>query len=295
MPLAVVLALEPQDTAPWPLPGGWQARGWFLNEVRQINAAIADALHREPQGSGSARRPYTVSALMTRDWRPLPSNFPPTEPAWLRITALAEPLESLLWERLVPKWHQGKNAEGAKEVILGGKTFRLSAVATRDKEHPWAGSHTLSALLEVGRHDMGKAVFLQFASPTSFRNSGADFPLPVPERLLASWWASWNAAVPAALQLDNLWLQTTSKWVQIVKLRNITTARWRQRVDKGGGMIGFTGEVALRLRRAQTVEASMRPVYAAFAQAFHTLTAFSFYAGTGHHTTVGMGQTRPSV
>jgi len=293
MPLAVVLALEPQDTVPWPLPGGWQARGWFLNEARQVDAAVADALHREPQGSGNARRPYTVSALMTRDWRPLPLNYPSTEPVWLRVTALAEPLESLLWERLMPKWRQGQRADGARQVVLGGKTFHLKKVFARAKEHPWAGSHTLSALMETGRRNVGQPVPLQFASPTSFRNSGADFPLPAPERLLASWWASWNAAVPVALRLDSLWLQIASKWVQIVKLQNITTTRWQQRADKGSGMIGFTGQVVLRLKRAQAVEPSLRSLYPELAQAFHTLAAFSFYAGTGHHTTVGMGQTRP--
>ena len=282
MPLSLVLTLTPEDDAPWPRPGGREAQAWFLRQVQALEPDLADALHAAPGG----RRPYTVSAPMSRDWRLWPGGPPPQAPVYLRITAFTPALEGLLQNRLLPLW------QGRIGLRLGGKGARVTAVATTPAEHPWAGSHTFGELVRFGQARREETtVRLLFASPTAFRSNGVDVPLPQPEHVLRSWWLAWNAAAPEPFRLDEQWPAFAAACVLVQRLSGVRTVRWRWHARKGGGAVGFLGRVDFRLRSPQMKSpwASLRPGAEAV---LHTLAAFSLYAGTGHHTTIGMGQTK---
>ena len=279
MPLSWVLTFTPEDNAPWPLPGGREAQGWFLRQVAALDALLAARLHRL-----SGRRPYTLSGLMEEDWKPLSPNRPPHTPVFLRVTALHPNLEALLRDRLLPLWRTGVR------LRLGQKGFRLTAVATASEEHPWAGEATWEELLDRGRAEGKSVVRLVFASPTAFRSQGTDVPLPLPEGMIRSWVQAWNTWGPEGFSIPLEIQAVLGRWVRVQRLWGVHTRHWPRPASKGGGSVGFMGEVDLRLIWPRREPQS--PPMAEMQAVFHLLAHFAHYAGTGHHTTIGMGQTK---
>jgi len=237
MPLSWVLTLLPEDDAAWPLPGGREGQGWFLRQVAALDVHLAESLHRP-----SGRRPYTLSGLMDEAWRPLSPRTPPRAVAFMRVTALRADLEALLRTRLLPLWRMG-----GLRLRLGRKGFRLAAVATTPEEHPWAGEATWEELFAQGRAAQQPLVRLLFASPTAFRAQGSDIPLPLPEHMVRSWALAWNTWAPAAFHLPPTGIEDLGRWVRVQRLWGVHTRHWPRPASKGGGSVGFMGEVDLRL------------------------------------------------
>lgn len=261
-------------------PAGRAAQAWFLEQVSRWAPDLAAQMHAEP-----GLRPYTLSALMDANWQMIweRSEVPASQPVFLRLTSLSAPLSELLQEKLLP------NLPG--QVRLNETVFKILGWSASPDEHPWAGQHAYGDLVRITQ-DLGfNKLQYCFNSPTAFRSEGSDIPLPVPGSILRSWWHKWNAFAPDAMKIDPSWPLFADACVLVSRFERLSTRRWEFADGSRGGATGFVGDVELALlprSRAREWQA----VWPGSRHVLHTLSQFALYCGTGHHTTIGMGQTR---
>jgi len=280
--VVIKLAIEKPSTVPIDL--GRATHAWFLTQVRQADPALAERLH-EP----NAPRPFTVSALRGLG-RPSGGQvtLEPGQEVWLRVTSFEPELSQRLLEQVVPAL--------PAEVRLAETVFALKKATCDPQEHPWAGQTTFEALAQehlLGIRKPDRKLTLRFASPTTFRRTrgetsltddqgrayqvaGHNVALPLPGLVFDSYLRRWNAFAPVALHPDVK--RYAQECVAISRYRLQTVL-----VEFGAArQVGFVGH-------CQFIALVHDPYWQ---RLLNLLAAFAFYAGTGHKTTRGLGQTR---
>lgn len=236
---------------------GRAAQAWFLEQVHGANPALAATLHQ-----GDELRPYTV-ALWAQQRRP-------QEP-WLRLTALTAELTGVLQEQVLPALPE--------RLLLGDQPFQVLGATLDGAEHPWAGQTSYEHLAQshlLGAQEPSPWLNLEFATPTTFRSQGKHLPFPLPGPVFDHWLHKWNRFAPLSLHPEVKRFAEESLAVSHYRLRS-------QVVRFGAAtFIGCVGRCSFRALR--------RDPY--WLRLLHTLAAYAFYCGTGHKTTVGLGQTR---
>ena len=169
-------------------------------------------------------------------------------------------------------------------AVVSGHTARYAGCA-----FPMVGGATV---LGVGGPE--RKLTLRFASPTTFRRTegetsftddqgrayqvaGHNVPLPLPGLVFDSYLQRWNAFAPVALHPDVK--RYAEECVAISRYRLQTVL-----VEFGAARhVGFVGS-------CQFLALLVHDPY--WLRLLNLLAAFAFYAGTGHRTTMGLGQTR---
>jgi CRISPR-associated endoribonuclease Cas6 len=72
----------------------------------------------------------------------------------------------------------------------------------------------------------------------------------------------------------------------------VNTMRWEFADGTRGAATGFTGTVGFTLLPKPKINEKWKPFWDGADVVMHSLARFAFYCGVGHHTTIGMGQTR---
>ena len=282
MPVSLLLSLIPIAHLTLPSPLGREAQAWFLGQIARHRPELAQALHDVP-----GPKPYTVSGVTGDTWRVagVGQRLKPGERCWPRVTTLNDDLSGLVVEKILPNL--------PVRLTLRGMDFRIEGHTLNPADHPWAGQTTYGALVQAGEGgDRSRQIKLEFASPTAFRSEGADIPLPIPSHVFRGYWQKWNAFAPEPLRIQDTWPQFAAACVMVSELTNVNTERWIFANGARGAATGFTGRVGFTLLpRDQCGE--WAAIWSGAAQVLRTLAEFAFYSGTGHHTTVGLGQTRP--
>jgi CRISPR-associated endoribonuclease Cas6 len=263
-------------------PLGRPIQAWFLGQLTRFQPELAKVLH-DLQGP----KPYTVSTLLDERGRPLASGrwLQPGEELWIRLTSFSSELSDLLIK--------GLRTNSPARMELYKMAFRVNGFTYDPAQSPWAGATSFPDLAErVGMEDRSRQVRLEFASPTAFRSEGADIPLPIPNHVFRGLWQKWNAFAPEALQIDSAWPEFAAACVMVSEITCLNTERWRFAEGTRGASTGFTGTVAFTLLPRHMCK-GYEDLWGGADQVLRLLSAFSFYCGTGHHTTIGMGQTRP--
>lgn len=280
MLLSVLLNLTP--TAPTVLEGfyGRQVQAWFLRQIARHDPDLAERIHQS-----NSLRPYTVSSLILRD-RELGrigedgrTPLVPGNECQFRLTTLTGELSELLLSQIVPSLPQTLRLKSSQF-----KELRLA------EQNQWDGETTFEELAARGASAPGESVTLQFASPTAFRSGQVDITLPVPEQVWRSLWWRWNAFAPDDLRIDPLWPEFAANCL-VVSDFCLRSQKVMFKEGARGAATGATGQVTYRLLpgRHSGDYAVFRP---GAEQVMRTLAAFALYAGVGHHTTIGLGQTR---
>ena len=122
---------------------------------------------------------------------------------------------------------------------------------------------------------------LRFASPTVFRSSGVNVPLPLPGLVFEGLARRWNAFGPLRIPPEVRRFADERMVISRYQLRT-------ERVtfgDEGerGAYPGFVGVCGYAFRGRDRYWMGL----------IHLLAAFALYAGVGTRTTMGLGQTRP--
>lgn len=182
---AFVLQLHPVGGQA-PRPQGQGAQALFLDLLRQVSPATADALHADAKS-----KPYTVAVL------------PPHQ------RDLVELRTSLLRADLFQPFVQAllRQMPGEAPLHLGQAAFRLGNVigTPAPKGHPWAGYNSFAELQM--RAEAAHTVTLEFASATAIgQGSRPDGRqrlaiLPDPALIFPSLARRWNELAPG-LHLD---------------------------------------------------------------------------------------------
>ena len=280
---SILISLTAESSYPILGALGRPAQAWFLRQVTRARPALASALHDE-QGL----KPYTVSTLLDDNGRPLAAGtwLQPGQLVWLRLTTLNEEMSSLLQSRVIQKL--------PKRLTLYKMDFRVDDVFENRAEHAWAGSSSFAEMAQdASLANPANAARMEFVSPTAFRSSGLEISLPLPGQVFRSLWAKWNAFCPDAMQVQELWPQFAEKCIVVSEMTTVNTTHWVFAEGTRGSATGFTGTVEFQLPPARQLQAEWRPYTDGAAAVMQSLARFAFYAGVGHHATIGMGQARP--
>ncbi len=236
---------------------GRATQAWFLDQAQAADPALAATLHE-----GNGLRPYTVALRAEQRHSQQP---------WLRLTALTAEVAAILEEQILPNL--------PNTLMLADQLFQVAGATADGTDHAWAGQTSYEALAQghlLGAEDPPPWLNLEFATPTTFRSQGKHQPFPLPGLVFDHWLNKWNTFAPLSLHPD------LKRFAE--ECVGVSRYRLRSRVVRFGPatFIGFVGRCSFRALR--------RDPY--WLRLLHTLAAYAFYCGTGHKTTMGLGQTR---
>ena len=266
--LAAVITLEAQAAGELDFFQGRAMHALFLDLTGQADAPRATALHES-----NDLKPFTSSNLIGLRG-PEGSQRAVVQPGaafrW-RVTAFEPGLAELWLTHILP----GLPAT----LTIGDVPFAVRGWTADAAQDGWAGAGSYAEL--TMQHTLqprppGPWINLRFASPTTFRSGGNHVPLPIPSLMLGHWLEKWNAFAPLALHPD---VRSFAEEQVVVNRYDLHT----EPVQFGPAtIIGFLGQCSLTVRHDDPY----------WRRIPHLLAAYSFWCGTGHKTTHGLGQTR---
>jgi CRISPR-associated endoribonuclease Cas6 len=292
MPYSLVLhCIAQHDTLTRDDLQGQKTLALFLQElIQKQDPSLAATLHA-PKNS----KPFTTAILqpLGSDGLQRREGRKPTrrseagrgDPAEvrIRITLLDDALYPLISQYFlqhigcIPTLHLGRSALVISKVSV-----------TSESGEPWAGFAAFETLLaEVSAGELSWRMC--FTSPTAFKSGDADLPLPIPRLCFQSWLNSWDEHAPCPFFPDKTerkrFLEEVVEGHVSVDYSQIRMAEQMfyfdgHRTREGG----FTGVCRFAVKPAKTTP-HHRNILAALAR-------YSFYAGTGRKTTMGMGVTK---
>ena len=281
---SLLIALTVESSYPILGPLGRPAQAWFLGQLTRSHASLASRLHDE-QGL----KPYTVSTLLDECGHPLRAGgwLEPGQTCFLRVTSLNEELSDALEKKII------HHTRSTNQLTLYKMDFRVDEVFSTRSQHEWAGKSSFAEVAkDLTMASSGTHVRMEFVSPTAFRNNGLDVCVPSSGQIFRSLWEKWNAFCPEPMQIHEFWPQFASDCILIDELTTINTTHWGFAEGSHGAATGFTGTVGFSLMPKDKVKKDWQQYWDGAATVMQSLANFSFYCGVGHHTTIGMGQTR---
>lgn len=272
--LAAVITLEARAAGELDLFQGRALHALFLDLTRGADAPRAQALH-----DADELKPFTVSnlgglrGLSAAGSRPAGNRavVQPGQAFRWRVTACEPGLAGLWLGTILP--------DLPETVTIGDIPFAVTGWTVDPEADGSAGTGSYAEL--AMRHTLaerppGPWLNLRFVSPTTFRSGGNHVPLPIPALMLGHWLEKWNAFAPIALHPD---VRGFAEEQVVVSRYDLHT----EQVTLGGAtIIGMAGQCSLTIRHEDPY----------WRRIPHLLAAFSFWCGTGHKTTHGLGQTR---
>jgi CRISPR-associated endoribonuclease Cas6 len=150
-----------------------------------------------------------------------------------------------------------------------------------DNHNCWAGYSEYRELWENAQPH--NRVFMEFLTPTTFRQGDINLPLPVPRLVFGSLAAKWRYFAPEyELHPDlNQYLE------QKLALGRFNVRSAILNYGRNRKYVGFEGTCTYILR-GNTRDADTREII----RQVNMLANYAFYAGVGQKTTMGMGQAR---
>ena len=266
---SIVVYLESEVTHPLSPSIARSVHGLFLKLLREGNIDLAKELH-DKQGV----KPFTISTLYgkfgrTSIQRLIVKDFE----YWIRFTLLTEDSFKTFSKVIFPlAAEQGK-------IFLNGQKFRVKKALLEVEENGgWSGLSNYAGIIEEASNSKMKedAIFVQFYSPTTFRQGKTNYILPEPSLVFGSWLNKWNAFCEIPLPAE---IKSEVKEKVVVAEFRLRSAYYNLDDHQ---LMGFQGRCKYDLTNAE----EQLKIY------LHALSSYSFYAGTGQKTTMGMGMTR---
>ena len=263
---AVVIRLRALEDGSLPHRGSRAVHGLWFRLWKQVDPALASALHKD-----GVVLPFTLSPLMglpRRTGGQIPIRA--GQEAWFRVVALTEALSMALMGKWLPAL--------PPHVELAGLPWKVNGWTTSPDEHPWAGQTRYGELAsrQLFFPPPARAWHLLLHTPTAFHGAAGHLPFPLPDSVVRSWMRRWQAFSPIAMPED---LVEQVRQGVVVSAYRLQTAPLRHGERL---IVGCTGRVKIRARR----------LLPATRAAVNLLAHYAFYCGTGVKTTQGMGMTR---
>ena len=277
MPLSAVISLEAISDGRLDQFSGRGVHGFWFNHWRDVDPMFAGRLHENTQDA-----PFTLSPLLGLHHGREGTNIKAGQPAFFRIgiltEELAQPFEQTWLKALLPDSEiEIPQAREESGTVIPGLHWKVTNHALESTEHPMAGRVSYEDLTR--KHLMNpnppRQWKMDFLSPTTFHGKTAHLPFPLPDSLINSWMRRWQAFAPIALPQEVTEWAKQSLAVSSYSLRTLP-AREADRLR-----IGCVGTLTMRAL-------DMPPYLRA---AMDLLAAYSFFCGSGAHTTQGLGQT----
>jgi CRISPR-associated endoribonuclease Cas6 len=272
---SLVVYLKPEKTHPLSSAIGRFIHGLFLQLLREGDEELANEYHK-----GYPIKPFTVSPLRgsfgrTSIKRLIVKDFE----YWVRFTFLTKEGFEAFSRVVFPM-----SVENSPVFLNNEKFFITKVQLEGSGKRGWSGLSSFDALLKESekilknakKHGRNFVLSLRFYSPTTFRRGDISYIFPEPSLVFGSYFKKWNAF--SNKQMPNDLLQNFSQ-----KLVLSTYKLHTEIYDTGNvSLQGFKG--SCRFTLLEKDKEILKLLIA--------LGLFSFYAGTGQKTTMGMGMTR---
>ncbi|MDP3443430.1 MAG: CRISPR-associated endoribonuclease Cas6 [Ignavibacteria bacterium] len=261
--LSIVFTLHPSDSGLVRIDQGRALYAAFLNWVNKVDENYSNSLHNE-----KTIKPFTVS--------PLFGNLHPKkgeiqintgDTLYFRVTSFSPQMSDVV----------KKVIDNPLPDIQIGEIKNTVEIA---KDHSWNRQSTYETLISqtlINPNRPDLQMESEFFSPTAFHITDRKYMcFPFPDSVFGSWFNNWNKYSPLSFPIE------TKKFIN-EKLNVSRFSLKSSTVHYQGAFTGFTGS-------CRFIATEPDPYWLRVMQA---LWQFSFYCGTGHHTTIGLGQTRP--
>ena len=258
MPASVILSLHGPPAATL---SGHAALGCFFDLVRRRAPTLSEALH-----ANTRLKPFTLSFLMPASAGP--SNGAESRFAF-RVTVLDDRLAAVVTQ------------PPADRVRIGGVAFDVAEVITDPARHAWADRASYEALRADAQNvTTARAAVLVFHTPTAFSSNVRNVTrlFPEPALVFRSLGRRWNAHAGADLAIDDGLLDALCEGIRVERYELETR---EVQLEPRARTKGFVGACEYAVARGASREQR---------QLLRQLAEFSFYAGVGLRTTMGMGQ-----
>ena len=258
MPHSVMLTLVPAESREFDISLGQQVHALFLNTIRKVDPVLSRELH-----DSSVGKPFTVSLPINAKRRPI-NRFVAAQECYVRYTVFSDEIWDIFPE-IMKKLTDGTTHISNTDVEVVDISFTC--------EENIFGSQTFQEMYET---PLASKFQFKFVTPTSFRLQGHSFLLPLPSLMYCGYLRKWNKYSNIKFAEDILDNINDRLLISKVNLSSqvLQFSRYFQ--------IGFTGQVLLNAANFSKEEQRI----------LTTLTLFAHFCGTGHKTTMGMGQTR---
>lgn len=265
MPTALLLSLRPTAAVTVAPYLGRAAHAALFTALTERDAALAQRLHDHAD-----LKPFAASDLLGagggRDGR----SVQPERLYGLRWTSLSPELDQVLraWADAPPP-----------TLILDQTPFTVERATTSTEVDALAGIadwSSLVALEHVGRELPPHRFELHFLAPTTFRSSGRNLPLPLPELIFGSLLERWNSVAPITLPWEIRRFAAECLVLSHYDLRTVRVPAF------GGVETAFVGRC--------TFTATNRDRY--YLHCCAALLRLAFFSGVGAKASMGFGMLR---
>lgn len=267
---AVVVKLVAQETSPLDPAVARHVHGLFLRLLREGDAKIAEECHH-----GHYVKPFTLSTIYGKFGRTSTARlFIKGFEYWFRVTLLTEETFNSFSKVIFPY------AAEQKTIYIGDGSFQITSAELEGvRSRGWSGISSFEDILDqVSAEEMPCDYFaFQFYSPTTFRQGKVNYIMPDPSLVFGSLLKKWNEFSS----------QPFPKEIKQEAANNLVLTEYSLRSTPFNlgdhELIGFRGRCKYDLLKKDN----------ALSSAFGALNRFSFFAGVGQKTTMGMGMVRP--
>jgi CRISPR-associated endoribonuclease Cas6 len=279
---SILFSLTAASSYPILGPLGRPAQAWVLNQIMRHHSRLAATLHDE-----GGIKPYTVSTLLDRHGRPHKAGdwLKEGQECWLRVTTIGDELSEVVLRKVLKKL--------PKTLTLYKMDFRIDGYTLNPRDYSWAGQSSFAEIAQEEKYEKGPCdIRMEFVSPTAFRNNRRDISLPIPGKVFRSLAEKWNAFCPETMQLHELWPGFADDCIIVNEMTAVNTVHWEFAEGTRGAATGFTGTVGFSLLSKANAPKQWQAYWDGADVVMRSLVGFAFYCGVGHHTTIGMGQSR---
>ncbi|ANV89138.1 CRISPR-associated endoribonuclease Cas6 [Picosynechococcus sp. PCC 7117] len=274
MPYSLVINFVPRSPLLKTHLNGRNFHALFLDLVSSVDKDLGTQLHQQ-----QSEKAFTLSPVQIRLNRKLMQwsyhrAIAPGTPCWWRITLL----DDSLFGKLAHLWLNINRTEpwqlGSAELDI------ISILSNPQSQQPWANFISYTRLYEQAldgtdsqTSQQARKINFRFCTPTTFRKTQYDVSLPDRDLIFRSLLKRWN-------QYSEIPLEFTETIFEPI-YPSFFDIRTEMVSDKRSKFIGCVGEMSFSI---------LGDVNAQIIKQINTLADFSFYAGIGRKTPMGMGQ-----
>ena len=267
MLVSIVITVETATECLLPRSVGRAHYAAILQRLEAILPGSAATIHNY-----DGPKPLTCSDILNGHSNRDGTRLAAGKPYYLRVTGLTEAVSQGLLDALV--------AEPPTRIELDYQPLQVTSSTAQDAQHGWAGTTTyehLAAHQMLQSSPILKQVTMQFASPTAFKQSGRQMPMPLPDLVFGSLVERWNAFSPVALSPEMRRFGAEMMAISRYRLESRPVLQKNGALRVGG--VGTASYLALGGDRYWLATMQM-------------LAEFARYSGVGIQTATGMGQAR---
>ncbi|MHC1733405.1 MAG: CRISPR-associated endoribonuclease Cas6 [Bacteroidales bacterium] len=265
---------------------GRQVQAWFLREVGRHDAELAKQLHEEDTPPLAEKfRPYTLSTLYKgphSPWELFEGDW-----CWVRITSLTQDLSEFLSEKILP--------ELLPIARIGQVEFDIQRQKAEDLADPRVKTTSYASLMRQAMSSNETRLTFDFTSPTTFKEKlkrseiEKDIPLPIPDYVFGNYQKHWSEFSGAALPEELGAFIEECLVINEVKIKSERVQFSYNEPNRAA--TGFTGQVKYKILGSNH-KSRFGKDWEHYSNILRMLAHYSSFCGTGHRTTIGLGQTQ---